>query len=218
VRRLVSELETHYDDLVEELRSLGLSSVESERQASLRLGTEETLAESILARPELRSWARRRPWLAFAVLPFLCLPLQFVLAMWIAAQIIYFAIHHLGFTALHPGPVPWICSGLQAYALWIAPMLAAGFASVFAARQRAPLLWPVVASIVIAGVGAMTNAGFDWSPAVPHGVLSAGIGFPPRNPAQWLRIGLTLLMGVTPFLWLRSRYRGMSRGVLPQGA
>ena len=134
VRRLIAELEVHFDDLVAELRSTGLSASESEREAAIRLGPEDALAASILARPELHSWARRWPGVAFGVLPLLSLPAQFVLSMFVAAQVFSLATHHLGFTALRPGPVPWICAGLQIYALWIAPILAAGVASYFAAR------------------------------------------------------------------------------------
>src|SRR5437588_11599390 len=65
VRRLISELEAHFDDLVAEFRLTGLSQAESESQAANRLGTEDVLAESVIARPELRSWTRRWPWLAF---------------------------------------------------------------------------------------------------------------------------------------------------------
>jgi hypothetical protein len=219
VRRLIAELEVHFDDLVEELRSTGLSVSESEQQAAIRLGPEDAVVASILSRPELHSWACRWPGVAFGVLPVLSLPAQFVLSMFVAVQIFSLATHHLGVTAEHPGAVPWICAGLQAYALWIAPMLAAGAASYLAARQRAPLLWPIIAGTVIALAGAMTNAGLDWSPAVPHGVLSAGIGFPPRDLSQWLRIALTLLAGLSPLLLqLRSKEHGMIRGNLRPSA
>ena len=207
VRRLISELEAHFDDLVAEFHSTGLSQTESESQAAARLGTEDVLAASIIARPELRSWARRWPWLAFAVLPLLSLPVQFVLSMLAAVGVFAFSVHTLGMTPLHPGPVPWICEALQAYALWIAPMLAAGAACFLAARYRAPVLWPIVGSILIAFLGAMTNAGFDWSPALPQGAISAGIGFrfPDMDPAMGFRVLLTLVPILAPFLWLRRR-------------
>jgi hypothetical protein len=218
VRRLIRELEAHFDDVVAELRSTGLSWIEAEREAALRLGPEDALAASILARPELHSWARRWPGVAFGVLPVLSLPVQFVLSMLVAVQFFSLATHQLGFTALRPGPVPWICAGLQAYALWIAPMLAAGAASYFAARQRAPLLWPIAAGTVIAVVGALTNAGLDWSPTVPHGTLSGGIGFPPRDLSQWLRIVLTLAASLSPLLWFRTKERAVARGDLQPSA
>src|SRR5882762_5584667 len=203
VRRLISELEAHFDDLVAEFQSTGLSQAESESQAAVRLGTEEVLAASITARPELRSWARRWPWLAFAVLPLLSLPAQFVLSMLAAVGAFSFSVHTLGMTPLHPGPVPWVCEALQAYAMWIAPMLAAGAACFFAARYRALAPWPIVGSILIALLGATTNACFDWSPALPKGVLSGGIGFPGRGPAMGFRVLLTLVTILAPFLWVR---------------
>ena len=207
VRRLISELEAHFDDLVAEFHSTGLSQTESESQAAARLGTEDVLAASIIARPELRSWARRWPWLAFAVLPLLSLPVQFVLSMLAAVGVFAFSVHTLGMTPRHPGPVPWICEALQAYALWVAPMLAAAAACFLAARYRAPVLWPIVGSILIACLGAMTNAGFDWSPALPQGAISAGIGFrfPDMDPAMGFRVLLTLVPILAPFLWLRRR-------------
>lgn len=205
VQRLIAELEAHFADLVAELQSTGLSQAESESQAAVRLGTEDLLAASIIARPELRSWARQWPLLAYVVLPLLSLPVQFVLSMLAAVGVFSFSQHVFALTALQPGPVPWIVEALQAYALWIAPMLAAGAACFFAARQAAPVRWPIVGSALIALVGAMTNASFQWSAAAPRGVLSGGIGFPGQGPAMGLRVILTLVIILVPFLWLRRR-------------
>jgi hypothetical protein len=216
VSRLISELEAHFDDLVAEFHSTGLSQAESESQAAVRLGTEDVLAASIIARSELRSWARRWPWLAFTVLPLLSLPVQFVLSMLATVEVVTFSIHTLGVTSLHPGPVPWVCEALRAYALWIAPMVAAGAACFFAARYRAPALWPIIGCILIALLGAATNASFHWSPALPKGAISAGIGF--RFPGMGFAIGfrvlLTLVTILVPFLWARRRESGVK---LPRG-
>jgi hypothetical protein len=204
VSRLICELEAHFDDLVAEFRSTGLSQAESESQATVRLGTVDALAASIIARPELRSWARRWPWLAFTVLPLLSLPVQFLLSMLATVGVVAFSTHTLRMTSLHPGPVPWVCDALEAYALWIAPMVAAGAACFFAARYRAPLLWPIIGCILIAFSGAATNASFHWTPALPKGAISAGIGF--RFPdLGWFRVLLTLVMILAPFLWARRR-------------
>jgi hypothetical protein len=215
VKRLTEELEAHFADLVEELRSTGLSQAESESKAAARLGTEEVLAASILARPELRSWARQWPWLAFVVLPLVSLLAQFVLSMAAAVGVLSFAKNVLGLSALHPGPIPGIVQALQAYALWIAPVVAAGATWVFAAHRSAPLLWPILGSALIGLVGAMTNASFRWSAADPRGVLSAGIGVPGQGPARGLRLTLTLGIILVAFLWLRSRANGANRAYPP---
>jgi hypothetical protein len=203
VARLVLELRAHFEDLVAEARAGGLSLPESESRAAARLGTDEVLAASILARPELRSWARQRPWLAFVLLPLLFLSLQFVLAMAAAVGVFAFAVRVLGVSRLHPGSLPLICAAIQGYALWLAPLIAAGAVCGYAARLRAPLLWPLLGGVLIALAGAMTNAGFDWSAAVPQGALSGGIGFPGRDPAMGLRLGVNLLAILAALLWSR---------------
>lgn len=210
VKRLIAELEAHFTDLVAELRSSGLSQAESESQAAVRLGTEEVLAANIIARPELQSWARQWPWLAFVLLPLLALSVQFVLSMLAAVGVFTFSTRVLALTALHPGAAPWIVGSLQAYGVWIAPMLTAGAACFLAARRGAPVLWPIVGSALIALVGASTDASFEWSQAVPRGVLSGGIGFhfPDIGLARSLRAMLTLLIVLAPFLWVRRRANG----------
>ena len=207
VTRLIAELEAHFADLVAELRSTGLSQVESESRAAVRLGTEDVLAASIIARSELQSWSRQWPWLAFVLLPLLALPLQFALSMLAAAGAFNFSTRVLGLSALHPGAVPWVVEGLQACGTWIAPMLAAGAACFLAVRRGAPAFWPVVGSALIALAGASTNASFEWSSAVPRGVLSGGIGirFPDVGIAWSLRVILTMLIVLVPYVWLRSR-------------
>ena len=212
VKRLVSEIEAHFADLVAELRSAGLSQAASESQAAVRLGTEEVLIANILAHPELRSWARQRPWLAFVVLPLLALAAQFVLSMLAAVGVIVFSTRVLGITTLYPGPVPWVVRGLQAYGVWIAPVAAAGAACFLAVRSRAPLAWPIVGCTLVALLGAATNASFEWSPAGPQGVLSGGIGlhFPELGLTSSLRTVLTLLTVLIPVLWLRRRRSELS--------
>jgi hypothetical protein len=141
------------------------------------------------------------------LLPLLALPLQFVLSMLAALGVFNFSTRVLGLTALNPGAVPWVVGALQTYGVWIAPILAAGAACFLAARRGAPALWPIVGSALIALVGASTNASFEWSPAVPRGVLSGGIGiqFPDVGLARSLRVIVTLLIILVPYLWLRRR-------------
>ncbi len=213
VKRLIAELEAHFVDLVAELRSTGLSQEESESQAAVRLGTEDVLARNIIARPELQSWATQWPWLAFALLPLLTLSVQFVLSMVAAAGVFTFSSKVLGMTALHPGATLWVVGAIQTYGVWIAPMLTAGASCFLAARRGAPAIWPIVGIVLIALVGAATNASFEWSSAVPRGTMSGGIGFnfPDIGAGRGLRVVLTLLIVLVPFLWMRSRTNEGSR-------
>src|SRR5262245_44349856 len=85
VRRTVMELEAHRQDIVAELCAGGVPAVQAEVDARARLGSDETLAASVLARPELRSWARKRPWAAFTIMP--VVSFLAVMALWIVAFI-----------------------------------------------------------------------------------------------------------------------------------
>src|ERR1700730_5748841 len=70
---------------VVEFQSTGLPQAESESQAAVRLGAEDVLAASSIARPELHSWARRLPWVACVVIPFVRQAVEFVLWVCLAS-------------------------------------------------------------------------------------------------------------------------------------
>ena len=82
-RRLVEELEGHYDDLVEARIAEGDDRAEAERQAGLRLGDLSVVQAAMAAEPGFQSWAARFPRLALVVYPLawvLALPAVPVLA------------------------------------------------------------------------------------------------------------------------------------------
>jgi hypothetical protein len=200
IGRLLGEIEGHYDDVVAELVESGLSRAESEAQAEARLGPEDAFIAGIMARPELRSWARRWPWVAFVVLPLLGFALLFVLSMLMMVGAVSFSTHVLGLAPMHSRALQAVCEALILNALWIAPILAAGAACLLAAHRRAPVVWPIAGCVLIALVGAMTNAGFEFRTSA-HGSVNAGIGFPIRGMLGSLRVAATLVTILVPFLW-----------------
>jgi len=208
IGRLLGEVEAHFDDLVSELEASGLSRAESEVQAESRLGTDDAFVAGIMARPELRCWARRWPWAAFVLFPLLEFALLFVLSMLVMVGVVSFSRHVLGIAPMHSFFLAVICRALVLNALWIAPMLAAGVTCLFAAHRRTPVVWPIVGCVLVALVGAMTNAGFEFRTAA-HGTLSAGIGYPVRGLLGSLRVAATLVTILVPFLWfMLPRVRG----------
>jgi uncharacterized membrane protein len=69
VRRTISELTDHYDDLVEESLGEGASRLEARTHAAQQLGDPGDIAAAVRARPELRSWAFRFPRVAAFIYP-----------------------------------------------------------------------------------------------------------------------------------------------------
>ena len=72
VQRTAVELEEHYLDLKDDFERLGLDRDEAEARAARQLGNLDTIVASVVARPELRSWAYRYPRLGRVVLPVAC--------------------------------------------------------------------------------------------------------------------------------------------------
>ena len=71
VRRYLRELREHYDDVLQDELTKNADLVAAREAAWARLGTDESLAQSMLGRPELRSTAARFPALFFGVGPVL---------------------------------------------------------------------------------------------------------------------------------------------------
>lgn len=67
--RSARELQDHYSDIKTNLEREGCDPDSAARSAQAALGCLDTLADTIAAQPELRSWAYRYPWLGRTVLP-----------------------------------------------------------------------------------------------------------------------------------------------------
>lgn len=146
----VRELHDHYDDAVQEELANGSDCATAEQAAWKRLGTEKTLAQSVLARPELRSTAARYPGLVFGACPGL---------IWIGSLfLLAFAIVSFAETfASQNGQEPrWMLFALYALFIFYARVLPVIFGAamlVASVRQRLPLRWPIVGATIIAGLG-----------------------------------------------------------------
>lgn len=75
VRRTVTELREHFEDIVDAERSAGLDLSAAQGLATREMGSFESVVAAMRARPELLSWAHRYPRLAVLVYPLTCLAL-----------------------------------------------------------------------------------------------------------------------------------------------
>ena len=73
VRRTITELDEHFDDLVDAAVAKGAGVHAAERQALQDLGDMHQIAAVIDERPELRSWAFHHPRIAIVLYPLACL-------------------------------------------------------------------------------------------------------------------------------------------------
>jgi hypothetical protein len=154
VSRIIAELEDHLDDLLAELATRGLDAASALSEAHERLGSEDALFASVLARPELASWASRRPAVAFGLLPAPVFAVSFV--AWIVVLVAFLNVAHLSLASSTAARSTgwWLSFAFQ----WALPAATAAVFSSWAWRRRVPWLWPTVGILITAIMGALTNS------------------------------------------------------------
>jgi len=81
VYRAVTELDEHFDDLVEAHIEEGISRLNAEKMALRTLGDLEHVTNAMREHGELKSWAWRHPRIALVVYPLACIAALPVLPM-----------------------------------------------------------------------------------------------------------------------------------------
>jgi hypothetical protein len=150
VRRFIGELRDHYDDIVQERLVEGASRAGAEEAAWARLGDEERLTQSILARPEVRSFSARFPGIVFGA---------GALFLWIGAlALVLLAIAVLPEISGKPLAVFLFCYSFAR----IFPIVAAFGLLAAAARQRLASRWPYAGAAMLACLGGTTSVSFGF--------------------------------------------------------
>jgi hypothetical protein len=202
VRRTVFELEGHFADLLDELRMRGVTGRDAEAEASARLNAEAVVA-AVLARPELQSWMRRRPMVAFAIFPLVAYAVVFVGGVALLVACVALAEKGLGIPLATSTGLQYLVTAFLTAIAYILPASVAAWFCAVARTRRAPLLWPIIGVALIALLGATTNAQLQLPPLVDKPALGAGIGFSTHALSLPLfRAAATCLVVLVPYLWL----------------
>ena len=202
VRRYLAELQDHYMDLVSEEDCSDRSPAYIEASAIARLGSIDELASAMTARREFLSWSALAPWLAFCCAPLCMLAAAYFAAcvyLWCGWQL--FLPHaETPFGAPFPGSIfsaanVYFQAGKAYY--FLAPALVGWACILIALRQRITGVWPVVASVLLAWMGATSRIEASRS-AVPQGLGHIRMGFFSFGPTHEFILG-QLLYGLVLF-------------------
>ena len=208
-RRALREFAEHRSDIVRERLNLGESAAESALAADARLGTPTVLVDKMLASPELQSWSRRRPWLAFALAPVGAFCALFVgLSLAILAVVnLYKAT--LGDLHAAPGLLQGISTGIGHAATWGIPILVSAAFALVAIRRRESPLWPTAGVLLVCMIGACTNFDLVLPSVSATPGLTIGIGFSTAAPVPPLsRAAAMAFVTLLPYLWARRQWAG----------
>jgi hypothetical protein len=205
-RRILREFAEHHADVVAERMSLGDGAHDARLAASARVGSEQQLVANPLARPELRSWAHRRPSIAFAIAPVLSFAIAFVASILALIALVEWRKAHGGVLSAASPLMQWIGAYGGIYLLWVLPCGIAALLALAAARRREASIWPCVGIAAVCFVGALTNFSVSVPPEAPS--MGAGIGIGTDHiGAILMRAGSTTALVLLPFLWVRSLQR-----------
>lgn len=205
VRRYVRELNEHLDDLTAQQRAAGYNDEDARSRARARLGDDAELAHAMLARPGMKSWPARLPWLVFLILP--------PLVTLAAAMPLYALAFLLGNAATKANQAMLITTSVTAMTainVLAAPLIAAALVAV-ATRQRLHLIWPVLGIALLI----LLTPEFHFQFGHPHhGNIQAGydLAFPSQWPdmAKFWPLMASHLLALTPIAWLAAKYRCMT--------
>ena len=90
IRRMLAELEDHYEDAVAAARKSGIDRDTAERVAADSIGRVDLIVDEVAARPNLLSWRRRWPQAAR------CVDSVSYCLLWPASPFVYCANHPAG--------------------------------------------------------------------------------------------------------------------------
>lgn len=201
VRRLIGELKDHHEDARRAELSAGADEAAAEAAAWARLGDPAQLAESVLARSELRALSARYPRLWGGAAP-LALWLGFVIAATLFMLGIMYGLRVVGL--IPPGGSP-LLAPLQAptdvfffLLIRVAPVVIGAALLAGALRQRSELMWPMIGLVIMALAGGGTDAGATFSLVqdVPSSLRFA-VGLSRESSAQ---VVVMFILMLAPFL------------------
>jgi hypothetical protein len=176
VRRYLSELGEHLDDLrAEEVRA-GRSREDAESAALARLGGVEELSRAMIERREFQAWCARAPWATFGLAPLLVLAgayLAACLILWSGWRI-FLPGADSPFVRIDGLTIVYFGIGRDLYSY--SPVLIGWGLALVAIRQRVRAVWPAVGMAVMALIAgtAQVHAGHPVA-AGEAGRISMGL-------------------------------------------
>lgn len=162
VRRYVRELSDHFDDLVREEKADGAAKELAETRALARLGNDDTLAEAMLSRPELRSFTARFPWAVFGIGPIMLLGLSVAAALGLEIAMVQTSSIWAPMLGITPGPVAarGFTQGLLVWntlVMYGAPLAFAWLLYRVGSQQRMRPAWIVTGVVLVCILGGFQN-------------------------------------------------------------
>jgi hypothetical protein len=212
VTRYLKELTEHLDDLIAAEEQGGLDRAAAEESALTRLGNDDTLAKTMMARKEFLSWSHCAPWAVFLLGPVAALVVINLLSMLLLVLILEIGSGSARIPMLDPAWFKPVCTVITQFDLFALPLLLGWAIALLAVRQKMKIFWPIVGLAIVSIFCGLQTFDIQWS-TVPNGLNSVGVSWPfvPHGShitvVTALRALLNLGLTMTAFSLWRSRQR-----------
>jgi hypothetical protein len=205
IRRAVLEIESHFQQLVDEEVARGSSDHYARSEAHRLLGSNQTLVQHYAARPEFRAWSRRWPAVWFTLVA-----LAAYLALSISSlAVLHTVVEHMSGYLRHMYIAPQVTYRIDLAArivfLWLFPWFVAIAFAVLAYRRRVALHWPIAGIVAISILASLINVTVTLTGGPTPGEYGAGIGFSAQSLPEQVTRAVIIASLVSVPLWLAMR-------------
>jgi hypothetical protein len=203
--RAVLEIESHFQQLVDEEVARGTPDQYARSEAHRLLGSNQTLVQHYAAQPEFRAWSRRWPGIWFTLVA-----LAAYLALSISSlAILHTIVGHMSGYLRHVYIAPQVTYRIDLAArivfLWLFPWFVAIAFGVLAYRRRVALHWPIAGIVAVSILASLVNVTVTLTGGPTPGEYGAGIGLSAQSlPGQMTRAVIIASLVSVP-LWLAMR-------------
>lgn len=181
VRRAVTELDVHVEQLVDDGVSAGKNEEQARADADETLGTNAALVERFASRPELRAWPCRFPVWFFCLAPLVSVAaLQLAVGFSVAGAMELFS-SYFGHLTVAPQTSDAIRSVGRLLMLWCFPILVSAAYARIAYRHRLPFRWSLLSVGLVCTLAGLTNFEFELTGGTHAGQIGLGVGISPES-------------------------------------
>lgn len=216
--RFVRELAEHYEDALAEELPRHATRGDAEQRAWARLGAQDDLVSSVLAKPELRSIAARFPRLVFGALP---------VSAWLGSLVVSLVVVRVAASGLQIDDRTSAESALSAahaaclLGVRVLPVLIGVLTMAGAVRQRSAAHWPLMGAALVAMLSGTISVNLIAASGAAPGQLGLSSSLLPfmlpytrvLGPMDVAALSFGLLRAATMMLFVVSAYAALRHRV-----
>jgi hypothetical protein len=201
-RRAALEIESHFQQLIDEESARGASAHEARSEAHRRLGANRELVRHYAERPELMAWSRRWPSIWFTIVP-LCIYLATIFAVLLGVGSIAHQVKpYLGQMPIAPEVTNGVEVGARIVLLWCVPLCVASAFTLLACRRYTALRWPLMSIVLISALASFGNVIVTVTGLPGRDEVGAGLGVSAETlPGQSMHAAVLVALSLLLLWW-----------------